>query len=106
MKTPERSKNHPTERRSVRTAVATISYFEDGPSDGSPLFLLHGFPDDPKGFDNVVDRINNHGLRLIRPFLRGFGPTEVNEPSARSWRGGCSWPGSDRSGRCTWNQRF
>ena len=84
MKTPERSKNHPTERRSVRTAVATISYFEDGPSDGSPVFLLHGFPDDPKGFDKVVDRISNHGLRLIRPFLRGFGPTEVNEPGARS----------------------
>jgi pimeloyl-ACP methyl ester carboxylesterase len=46
--------------------------------------LLHGFPDDPKGFDKVVDRISNHGLRLIRPFLRGFDPTEVNEPGARS----------------------
>jgi pimeloyl-ACP methyl ester carboxylesterase len=36
------------------------------------------------GFDKVVDLISNHGLRLIRPFLRGFGPTEVNEPGARS----------------------
>jgi pimeloyl-ACP methyl ester carboxylesterase len=86
MKTSEREvfKNHPTERRSVRTAVATIYYLEDGPSDGSPVFLLHGFPDDPKGFDKVVDRISNHGLHLIRPFLRGFGPTEVNQPGARS----------------------
>src|SRR5271166_1003852 len=84
MKTSEReaSKNHLTERRSVRTAVATISYLEDGPSDGSPVFFLHGFPDDPTGFDKVVDRISNHGLHLIRPFLRGFGPTEVNSPTA------------------------
>ena len=86
MKTSEReaSKNHLTERRSVRTAVATISYLEDGPSDGSPVFFLHGFPDDPTGFDKVVDRISNHGLHLIRPFLRGFGPTEVNSPTART----------------------
>jgi pimeloyl-ACP methyl ester carboxylesterase len=86
MMTPERevSKNSPSAWKSVRTAVATISYLENGPSDGRPLFLLHGFPDDPMGFDKVVDLISNHGLRLIRPFLRGFGPTEVNEPGARS----------------------
>ena len=86
MKTTERGvpKNRPFGWRSVRTAVATISYFEDGPLDGTPVFLLHGFPDDPTGFDKVVDRISNRGLRLIRPFLRGFGPTQVNDPDARS----------------------
>jgi len=86
MPTPERevSRNRPTEWKYVRTTIGAISYLEDGPSDGRPLFLLHGFPDDPMGFDKVVDRISNHGLRLIRPFLRGFGPTEISEPSARS----------------------
>ena len=85
-KTTERevSKDRAAGWRSVRTAVATISYFEDGPLDGSPVFLLHGFPDDPTGFDKIVDRISNRGLRLIRPFLRGFGPTEVTEPHART----------------------
>jgi pimeloyl-ACP methyl ester carboxylesterase len=80
----EVSKKRAAEWKSVRTAVATLSYFEDGPLDGSPVFFLHGFPDDPTGFDKVVDRIINRRLRLIRPFLRGFGPTEVNEPDARS----------------------
>ena len=74
--------------RTVRTAVATISYLEDGPLDGRPVFLLHGFPDDPTGFDKVIDRINNGSLRLIRPFLRGFGPTEVNDRNARSGEAG------------------
>ena len=51
----EVSKNRPIGCKSVRTAVASVSYFEDGPLDGSPVFLLHGFPDDPTGFDKVVD---------------------------------------------------
>jgi pimeloyl-ACP methyl ester carboxylesterase len=86
MPTPEReaSSDRPTGWKYVRTTVGTLFYLEDGPSDGRPVFLLHGFPDDPMGFNKVVDRISNHGLRLIRPFLRGFGPTEVNEPNARS----------------------
>src|ERR1700757_2306926 len=86
MPTPEReaSSDCPTGWKYVRTTVGTLFYLEDGPSDGRPVFLLHGFPDDPMGFNKVVDRISNHGLRLIRPFLRGFGPTEVNEPNARS----------------------
>ena len=76
--------NRSTGWKYVRTTVGTIFYLEDGPSDGRPLFLLHGFPDDPMGFDKVVDRIGNHGLRVIRPFLRGFGPTEIDELNARS----------------------
>jgi pimeloyl-ACP methyl ester carboxylesterase len=86
MKTTEQqlSKQGPIGQRSVRTAVATISYFEDGPLDGAPVFLLHGFPDDPTGFDKVVDRVSKPSFRLIRPFLRGFGQTEVNEPGAKS----------------------
>jgi pimeloyl-ACP methyl ester carboxylesterase len=65
---PEVSNNRSASWRSVRTAVATLSYFEDGPPDGSPVFVLHGFPDDPTGFDKIVDLISNRGLRLIRPF--------------------------------------
>jgi pimeloyl-ACP methyl ester carboxylesterase len=80
----EVSVNRSTGWKNVRTTFGTIFYLEDGPSDGRPLFLLHGFPDDPMGFDKIVDGIDNHGLRVIRPFLRGFGPTEVNEPNARS----------------------
>jgi pimeloyl-ACP methyl ester carboxylesterase len=70
--------------KKVRTAVAEIYYLEDGPTDGSPVFLLHGFPDDPGGFDSVVTHIGGHGLRVIRPYLRGFGSTVVHQPTART----------------------
>ena len=70
--------------KKVRTAVAEIYYLEDGPTDGSPVFLLHGFPDDPGGFDSVVTHIGGRGLRVIRPYLRGFGPTMVHQAAARN----------------------
>src|ERR1700677_5299116 len=70
--------------KKIRTAVAEIYYLEDGPTDGSPVFLLHGFPDDPGGFDSVVTHIGGRGLRVIRPYLRGFGPTMVHQAAARN----------------------
>jgi pimeloyl-ACP methyl ester carboxylesterase len=70
--------------KKAQTAVGEICYLEDGPTDGSPMLLLHGFPDDPGGFDAVVMNIRDRGLRMIRPYLRGFGPTEVHQLTART----------------------
>lgn len=49
---------------------------EDGPADGVPLVLLHGFPDDPSTWAGVVPLLPP-GVRVIRPFLRGYGPSRV-----------------------------
>ena len=38
----------------VRTPTLDIAYEESGPSDGTPVFLMHGFPYDPRAFDGVV----------------------------------------------------
>ena len=38
----------------VQTSVLDIAYEESGPADGTPVFLLHGFPYDPRAFDGVV----------------------------------------------------
>jgi pimeloyl-ACP methyl ester carboxylesterase len=32
--------------KTVRTPVLDIAYEESGPSDGRPVVLMHGFPDD------------------------------------------------------------
>ena len=38
----------------VDTDTLTIAYEEHGPADGAPVILLHGFPYDPRGYDEVA----------------------------------------------------
>lgn len=59
----------------ARTATLSIAYDEHGPSDGAPAILLHGFPYDPRAYDGMVVPLAKAGLRVIVPYLRGYGPT-------------------------------
>ncbi len=49
---------------------------QGGPVHALPVLLLHGFPYDPRGFDDVAARINAAGFRTIVPYLRGYGGTQ------------------------------
>jgi pimeloyl-ACP methyl ester carboxylesterase len=59
----------------VRTPVLEISYEESGPESGFPVLLMHGFPYDPRAFDEVVPPLVAAGHRVIVPYLRGYGQT-------------------------------
>jgi pimeloyl-ACP methyl ester carboxylesterase len=59
----------------IRTSVLDIAYEESGPADGTPVFLMHGFPYDPRSYDGVVPLLTAQGCRTIAPYLRGYGPT-------------------------------
>ena len=59
----------------VRTPTLEIAYEEGGQSNGLPVFLLHGWPYDPRCYDEVVPLVADAGLRVIVPYLRGFGAT-------------------------------
>lgn len=59
----------------VRTALLDIAVEVSGPPDGTPVLLLHGWPDDVRTWDGVRPALNEHGFRTIVPYLRGFGPT-------------------------------
>jgi pimeloyl-ACP methyl ester carboxylesterase len=59
----------------VQTDVLEIAYEESGPPDGVPVLLLHGWPYDPRTYDDVVPALVAAGCRTIVPYLRGFGPT-------------------------------
>lgn len=61
--------------RSVRAGVLEIAYAEVGPSDGPPVFLMHGFPYDIHAYLDVAPRLAAQGCRVIVPYLRGYGPT-------------------------------
>ncbi|MEV6492940.1 alpha/beta hydrolase [Actinoplanes sp. NPDC051633] len=46
----------------------------EGPPDGSPVLLLHGFPQDHREFDLILPRLHAAGLRTIAYDQRGYGP--------------------------------
>ena len=64
----------------VRTSVLDLAYEHSGPADALAVVLLHGYPYDPRAFDDVVAISNAAGLRTIVPYLRGYGPTRFLSP--------------------------
>ena len=71
--------------KSLKTDKLNISYFEIGNKNSIPVFLMHGFPYDIYAYKNVVKILKKNDLRIIVPYLRGFGPTSfLNKSSLRS----------------------
>lgn len=44
-------------------------------ASGPLVLLLHGFPDDPHAWAEVGAGLSAQGLRVVAPYLRGYGPT-------------------------------
>lgn len=62
----------------MKTVVAgalEVAYLEQGPADGPPVVLLHGFPYDVHSYDDVAAQLSQKGFRCLIPYLRGYGPT-------------------------------
>jgi pimeloyl-ACP methyl ester carboxylesterase len=59
----------------VKTPVLDVACEQSGPAESLPVLLLHGFPYDPRCFDDVVAIVNAAGFRTIVPYLRGYGDT-------------------------------
>ena len=75
----------PSQLRSVRTPTLDIAYEEHGPPDGDVVVLLHGFPYDPRCYDEIAPVLGAEGYRVLVPYLRGYGPTRfLSETTMRS----------------------
>jgi pimeloyl-ACP methyl ester carboxylesterase len=61
--------------RAVEAGVLHISYYEEGPADGPPVLLQHGFPFDIHSYVDVAPLLAAKGCRVIVPYLRGYGAT-------------------------------
>jgi pimeloyl-ACP methyl ester carboxylesterase len=62
-----------------------VAYEAHGPVDGEPVILLHGFPYDPRGYDDIAPALAERGYRVLVPYLRGYGPTRfINAQVMRS----------------------
>ena len=70
----------PPALNNVRTSALEIAYEESGAADGIPVFLMHGFPYDPRTYDAMVPALVAAGCRVIVPYLRGYGPTRFLAP--------------------------
>ncbi|KAA0947663.1 alpha/beta hydrolase [Pseudomonas sp. ANT_H14] len=77
--------NHIAPLHYVRTPMLDIAYEAHGPADGEVAILLHGFPYDPRGYDEIAPALAARGLRVLVPYLRGYGPTRfINAHIMRS----------------------
>ncbi|MGV8852739.1 MAG: alpha/beta fold hydrolase [Rhodoglobus sp.] len=75
--------------RNVRTSNLTIAYESINDDADTAVVLLHGFPYDVRAYDGVVSILAEQGLRVIVPYLRGFGATKfIDSGTIRSGQQG------------------
>ncbi len=67
---------------SFRRDGLTFDVLDAGPSDGEPVVLLHGFPQDATAWDRIAPALHQHGLRTLAPHQRGYSP--MARPRGRS----------------------
>jgi pimeloyl-ACP methyl ester carboxylesterase len=61
--------------KQIDAGLLNVGYAEDGPPDGPPVILLHGWPYDIYSFVDVAPMLAAKGYRVIVPYLRGYGTT-------------------------------
>jgi pimeloyl-ACP methyl ester carboxylesterase len=61
--------------KQIDAGVLSVGYAEDGPADGKPVILLHGWPYDIHSYVDVAPVLASAGYRVIVPYLRGYGST-------------------------------
>jgi pimeloyl-ACP methyl ester carboxylesterase len=59
-------------RTEVPVPVGTLDVDEAGPADGPLVLLLHGFPQSPASFEDVLPRLAAAGLHVVAPAQRGY----------------------------------
>ena len=55
--------------------VLNIGYVDLGPTNGTPVILMHGFPYDIHSYEKVAPLLAAQGYRCIVPYSRGYGTT-------------------------------
>ncbi|WP_336811813.1 alpha/beta fold hydrolase [Bosea sp. MMO-172] len=66
--------------KQIKAGVLDIGYAEDGPADGPPVLLLHGWPYDIHSYVDVAPILARAGYRVLVPHLRGYGTTRFLSP--------------------------
>jgi pimeloyl-ACP methyl ester carboxylesterase len=57
-----------------RNGPHTFDVIDSGPLDGTPVVLLHGFPQRASAWNDVAEHLHARGLRTYAPDQRGYSP--------------------------------
>ncbi len=69
--------SHAVTRRTERGGVVTLQVTDNGPTQGGPVLLLHGFPQHRGMWDDVTAALNGSGLLTRAVDQRGYGSSTV-----------------------------
>ena len=61
--------------KQIDAGLLNVSYAEAGPTGGTVVILLHGWPYDIHSYVDVAPLLASAGYRVIVPHLRGYGTT-------------------------------
>jgi pimeloyl-ACP methyl ester carboxylesterase len=61
--------------KQIDAGLLNVGFAEDGPTDGEPVMLLHGWPYDIYSFVDAAPLLASAGYRVIVPYIRGYGTT-------------------------------
>jgi pimeloyl-ACP methyl ester carboxylesterase len=61
--------------KQINAGLLNVGYAEHGPSGGTPVLLLHGWPYDIQSYVDVAPLLAAKRYRVIVPYLRGYGTT-------------------------------
>ena len=61
--------------KQIKAGLLDVGYADEGPADGRPVMLLHGWPYDIYSYVDVAPLLTARGYRVIVPYLRGHGTT-------------------------------
>jgi pimeloyl-ACP methyl ester carboxylesterase len=62
--------------KQVDAGALNVGYAEEGPADGAPVILLHGWPYDIHSYVDVAPLLAARGYRVLVPYFRGYGSTQ------------------------------
>ena len=60
--------------------AAGLAYRQQGPADGPPVLLVHGYPESSYMWNHALQALGDAGMRAIAPDLAGYGDSEPDPP--------------------------
>lgn len=64
----------------LRSEHTGVAYLASGPVEGPLVLCLHGFPDIPRTWMPLTDRLCEAGFRVVSPWLPGYAPSDLERP--------------------------